>query len=407
MPDHDRMSRRTLLASGGAALLTACASRSAVVTQGTQNAVVSPDAAGASGSRNVNVDDDLPRMLGIAGVPGVSIAIIEGDRATARGVGVTRAGGSDAVNADTVFEAASLSKPVFAYLVLRLVSEGALELDKPLNEYVPLPNSGDARAKSITARHALSHSSGWRNWRNIATHTLTSDFEPGARFSYSGEGFYFLSRVVEKVTGRGILRLTRERIFEPLGMRRSSYMWSPELDTNRADPHTNRGVPGDSFGAQRGKGFRDAAAAAGKPMEEWTHEDAERVHPSINKDQPAFPNFLLPNVAGSLLTTANDYAKFLSHLMLGDGRAILDQMQAPQVAMNKALRWGLGVGLQSSGARTQFWHWGDNFGFKNFVLGDSSAKEAIAVFTNGQNGRAIYERVIRAVRGDQPAFLWI
>ena len=95
------------------------------------------------------------------------------------------------MTADTVVEAASLSKPVFAYLVMQLVSEGVIDLDKPMNDYVPLPNQGDARAKVITARHALSHSTGWRNWRNNTTQALTSDFEPGSRFGYSGEGFYF------------------------------------------------------------------------------------------------------------------------------------------------------------------------------------------------------------------------
>jgi CubicO group peptidase (beta-lactamase class C family) len=351
----------------------------------------------------------------LASVPGVSLAIVERDRVTARGIGVTRAGGSDAVDADTVFEAASLSKPVFAYLVLRLAAEGAIDLDRPLGEYVALPNPSDAAARSITARHVLSHTSGWRNWRFARDHGLTADFTPGSRFGYSGEGYYFLQRVVERVTGKGILRLTRERIFEPLGMRRSSYMSRPDLEVNRAEPHTNRGAPIESFNTRVSRGLRAFASSSSMSMDDWTHEDAERAAPTVNKDSPVFPNFLLPNVAGSLLTTANDYALFMRHLLglspapVG-GRAILDRMLASQVTINEALRWGLGVGLQSQGpgGANQFWHWGDSGGVKTFVLGDPTTGSAIVVFTNGNAGRAVYERVVRTVRGeDQAAFLWI
>jgi CubicO group peptidase (beta-lactamase class C family) len=275
-----------------------------------------------------------------------------------------------------------------------------------MNDYVPLPNQGDARAKGITARQALSHSTGWRNWRNNNTQALTADFEPGSRFGYSGEGFYFVQRVVEKVTGKGILRLTRERVFDPIGMTSSSYLWSPEMESRRAEPH-NRGVPGESFSARNGKALREAAATAGKSMDDWTHEDAERFQAMANKDQPVLPNFLLPNVAGSLLTTGNDYGKFLRHVLNGDGRAQLERMVAPQVRLNDALSWGLGVGLQSNAGRAQFWHWGDNSGTKNFVVGDPEQRSAMVVFTNGQQGKAVYERVVRAVWGDQPAFVWI
>ena len=343
-------------------------------------------------------------MMLVAGVPGVSVATIASGTAVTQGYGATRATDGTPVNADTIFEAASLGKPVFAWLALKMAAEGKLDLDRPLREYLPLP-AADARSAGITARHVLSHSSGWRNWRNSAAQPLVADFDPGSRFSYSGEGFYFLGRVLEKVSGMGILRLTRERIFEPLGMRRSSYLWSPELDANRAEPHNSRGVVGSSYGVRVGKGLRDAAAASGISMDRWTHEDAERLVPGVDRELPALPNFLLPNVAGSLLTTANDYGRFMTHL-LADGPT-LAAMSAPQTPINTALSWGLGIGLQRTASGTQLWHWGDTNGFKNFLLLDPAAKSGMVVFTNGQNGRAIYERVVRAERGDQAAFLWI
>jgi CubicO group peptidase (beta-lactamase class C family) len=411
IPAHDAvadaMTRRTWLAASGAVVLTACGASQAPVLRGSSSTLHTP---------TPSLDlDDLPTWMRLASVPGVSLAAIGRATVTARGFGVARAGGTEVVNADTVFEAASLSKPLFAYLVLRLAADGVIDLDRPLGEYVPLPNPSDAAARPITARHVLSHTSGWRNWRIARDHVLTADFTPGTRFSYSGEGYYFLQRVVERVTGRGILRLTRERVFEPLGMRRSAYMSRPDLEVNRAEPHSNRGVPLESFNTRVSRGMREFAATTSKSMDDWTHEDAERAAPGVNKDNPVFPNFLLPNVAGSLLTTANDYSLFLRHLLgvsgaAAGGRAVLDRMLAPQVTINEAIRWGLGVGLQSPGAgrADQFWHWGDSGGVKAFVLGDLAAATAVVVFTNGNSGRAVYERVVRAVRGeDQPAFLWI
>ena len=403
--DDSRLTRRDWLAASGAALLGGCVASQAATPQGSSAARrTAPSAL-----------DELPRWMRIASVPGVSVAIVDRDRTTTQGFGVTRAGGTDAVNADTVFEAASLSKPVFAYLVLRLAAENVIDLDKPLRDYLPLPNPTDEAARPITARHVLSHTTGWRNWRFARDHTLTADFTPGSRFGYSGEGYYFLQRIVERLTGTGILRLTRERVFEPLGMRRSSYMSRPDLEVNRAEPHSNRGVPIESFNTRVSRGLRASEAASGKPIEDWTHEDTERATVAVNKDALTFPNFLLPNVAGSLLTTANDYATFVKHLLglpgaPAGGHAVLDRMLAPQITINDPIRWGLGVGLQSrgDGQPNQFWHWGDSGGVKAFVLGDPSARNAIVVFTNGNSGRAVYERVVRAVRGeDQAAFLWI
>ncbi len=409
-PPNDAISRRSWLAASSAAVLSACAASRAPAFEGAQD--LGPRSQGLG---SPTFEAELPRWMTLASVPGVSLAIVDRNRTTTRGFGVTRFGGTNAVDADTVFEAASLSKPVFAYLVLRLAAENAIDLDKPLGAYLPLPNPGDEAARSITPRHVLSHTAGWRNWRFAREHVLTADFTPGSRFGYSGEGYYFLQRVVERVTGKGILRITRERVFEPLGMGRSSYMSRPDLEVNRADPHTNRGVPIDSFNTRVSRGLRDYAATASKSLDEWTHEDAERAAPTVNKDSPVFPNFLLPNVAGSLLTTANDYALFVKHLLgapgaPAGGRTILDRMLAPQITINDEIRWGLGVGLQSAGGGrgNQFWHWGDSGGVKAFVLGDPGTSTAIVVFTNGNAGRSVYERVVRAVRGgDQAAFLWI
>ena len=106
-----------------------------------------------------------------------------------------------------------------------------------------------------------------------------------------------------------------------------------------------------------------------------------------------------------MATTANDYGRFLARLLADE--AGLRVMLTPTTRINRVIQWGLGAGLQVEAAGTTLWHWGDTFGFKNFFVADPVRKSAIAVFTNGQNGRAVYERVVRDARGDQPAFVWI
>lgn len=391
------ITRRSWIGGGAALLLGGCATAST----GSSTLAPSADPAPEDGP-------DFARLMRLASVPGMAVADVDGGRVEAGGYGVRRAGAEDAVTERTVFEAASLSKPVFAYLILGLEREGLIDLGRPVSEYLALPNPDDARSRTITGRHLLSHSGGWRNWRFARDHVLTADFEPGSRFSYSGEGFAFLQRVVERLTGRGLPALARERVFAPLGMEGSTFVWHPSLDDRLASPHNGRGEPQESYNARTARQFRALEAEWGKPLEEWTSSDVERAFARTSPDQPPFPNFTIPNAAASLMTTARDYGTFVRHL-LTDGAPVLRRMMEPQVRINESLRWGLGIGLQEmEDGRTLFWHWGDNPGFKNFVVGEPAAGRATVVFTNANSGRGVYERVVRARTGtDHPAFLWI
>jgi CubicO group peptidase (beta-lactamase class C family) len=233
---------------------------------------------------------------------------------------------------------------------------------------------------------------------------------PGSRFSYSGEGFYFLQRVAEQLSGRGFSAFVRDQVLTPLGMRNSSYVWRQDLDAALASPHTNRGQPIDSNGVRTGRVFAGVATESGKGLDDWRVEDAERALPRVDAALPVLPNNLVPNAAYSLLTTANDYALFVRHLLASRGKTDprFAQMLTSQVSINEALFWGLGIGIERANGREYFWHWGDNAGFKNFVIGDAAAGWSMVVFSNGNSGARVYERVIRAVSGhDHPAFLWI
>lgn len=357
-------------------------------------------------------DAEIERLLRIANVPSMSYAVIDGDRITTRAVGVRRAGESDRVTPDTVYAAASLTKAVVSYVLLGLVQDGALSLDRPVREYLPLPNPDDPRAGAITARRLLSHSSGWRNWRNNTSTALTADFDPGVRWSYSGEGFFFMQRVAEKLTDKGISQLAREQVFEPLGMTRSSLVALESLDAFRASGHDGRGIPVQPFGQPTLAELRRIAAARNARLDTIRTEDSEQAIKTAEPNLPVLPNFLVPNAAASMLTTASDFAKFLRHLVTakrtgGRPAAIVDQMMSPQIRCNEAIQWGLGVGLEDIGDHRYAWQWGDNPGFKNFFVADPVHGKAMAIFTNGDRGPRVYERVMRSVLGeDHPAFLW-
>jgi CubicO group peptidase (beta-lactamase class C family) len=355
---------------------------------------------------------DVERLLRLSRVPSLSMAVVDGGRVTTTSYGVTTTNGTTRATPETVYAAASLTKFVTAYVFLDLVAEGKLSLDKPVGEYVPLPNPDDPRAAKLTARHLLSHSGGWRNWRFGADDKLTTDFEPGSRWQYSGEGYYFLQRVVEQAAGAGFAQVARDRVFTPLGMTRSSLVEIPALTPLIAPPHNVRGEPGTRFGVQLLAQMQSAMAARGQSLEAATYEDALAALKVIDAKLPPFPNFLIPNAAASLLTTAADFGAFLRHLVTakqqgGRTPTVVDLLMTPQVRCNEAVQWGQGAGLEQVGRRTYAWQWGDNSGYKAFYLADPAHEWGMVVFTNGERGAGVYQRVIRDVTGeDHPAFLW-
>jgi CubicO group peptidase (beta-lactamase class C family) len=325
----------------------------------------------------------VSELLKAATVPGVSLALIrDGKTYWVHSFGVRDAKSGQPLLDETIFEAASLSKPVFAYGVLKLVDEGRLNLDTPLSKYLPKPYiEGDPRLDKITARIVLSHRTGFPNWR--PAENLTIHFTPGERFSYSGEGFVYLQKVVEQITGKTLNEYMSEAVFRPLGMASSSYVWQPEFDACTALPH-------------------DVAGQAG-----------EKSKP---KDA---------NAASSLHTTAGDYAIFVEALLNGTGLSskTWKEMEKPQIAvdpectncteripreLSKSVFWGLGIGIQQTAEGESLWHWGDNGRFKCFVVAYPKQRIGAVFFMDGENGLSIINELIRtAIGGEQPALSWI
>lgn len=164
----------------------------------------------------------------------------------AKSLGVSRNARAELVNEQcgTVPEMAVLRARALgsAAAVLQLVDQGHLSLDAPLGDYLPHHVRADDRAASITPRHILSHSCGLPNWRT-ADVPLKTYFEPGARFSYSGEGFLYLQRAIEAITGERLHTVVERLVMQPLEMHRSSFIWDQRFEPNRADPHDAFGQP--------------------------------------------------------------------------------------------------------------------------------------------------------------------
>src|SRR5439155_14647540 len=323
----------------------------------------------------VQLEKDIPDLMSQANVPGLSIAVLRNGRtAWLRKFGVKNTKTKAPVTDDTVFEAASLSKPVFAYAVLKLVDQGKLGLDIPLSTYLPKPYiEGDDRLAEITARIVLSHRTGFRNWRGDGN-PLTIYFTPGERFSYSGEGFIYLQRVVEQIEGKSLNNIMTQLVFTPLGMASSSYVWRADFDERTATGHDDDAMPQDL----------------------WKPKDA--------------------GAASTLNTTAHDYALFVAAILQGAGLkpATFHEMETPQIAvdpdctnctdrtpkqLSKNIFWGLGWGIVRNSKSETLWHWGDNGAFKCFVVADPAHQSGMVMFTNSQNGLAIAPAIVREATG--------
>ncbi len=322
---------------------------------------------------------DVPELMKKADIPGMSIALIRSGKLVWTGsFGVMNADTRKPVTAQTVFEAASLSKCVFAYGVLKLVDEGKLDLDTPLTKY--LGNNYDVpdpRINLVTARHVLTHSSGFPNWREFDhSKVLQIHFNPGEKWSYSGEGVVYLSKVVEKITGMPLEDYMQQTVLKPLGMTASSYRWQERYDSLKVYRH-------DSFGKMTGRTEKIAGGL-------------EAIHGETN-------------AAASLTTNAKDYAQFLVAVLNATGlkQQTWQQMLKPGIRVTDKypqLAWGLGVGLETMPDGTWFWHWGDNGDAKAFFMASVSAKDAVVYFTNSANGLGIAREILAdAVGGTHPS----
>jgi len=330
------------------------------------------------------VDAFIGKLMDTAQVTGLCLGIVQDNRvAYVKAYGYKNKAAGTMNDTATCFYGASLSKAVFAYLVMQLVDTGLIDLDKPLYTYLPQPIpayaaykdlANDDRWKLITARHCLDHTTGFPNWRMFNPRDsgrLEFFFTPGERNAYSGEGLKLLQLIIETITGRPLDELAQEKIFRPFGMRRTSYLWQPAFESDYAVGHLE-------------------------------NED------TIPKNKRT-----RANAAGSMETTIADYTRFVAAVLRGEGLSARSrqEMLSPQISIYSlhqfpsldtatttanqriGLCYGLGWGLFTSPRGKAFFKEGHDDGWEHYALCLPGRKEAFVVMTNSSNGERIFKEL--------------
>lgn len=337
----------------------------------------------------------IPDLMRRHNVPGLSLALARKRKIVwAEAFGLRDKEANAALTPETVFEAASLSKPAYSFAVLKLVEQGKLDLNRPLVEYLGRDlNPDEPRFRQVTIRHVLTHTSGIETQPGEGRPPRL-EYTPGERFEYSPHGFDILQLAVERATGETIVPMMERMLLEPFGMSRSAYGWSDEYAKSGARGYDDKGAHRQTFNE---KIWRLSA------------EDRARV-------LTPYPLESVPNAAAGLHCTPSDYARFLIEAMrpVKDGfhlgPEMVAQMLTPHVRVGRfdELSWGLGFGLQHPQAGPgSFWHWGDWGIFQHYAVAYREEGSALVVMTNTNGLLACRDVAERALGREQPAFKWL
>jgi len=333
------------------------------------------------------IDSTVTRLMGAANVTGAGIAIFnDGKVVYSRAYGIRDKENGLLLTEDSVMSAASFTKVTFAYMVMQLVEEKLLDLDKPIYQYLPKPLpeyaayrdlAEDPRYKKITARMLLSHTSGFPNLRQFnKDQKLNINFEPGSRYAYSGEGISLLQLVVETITKKPVQELMQYRVFRPFGMNRTSMVWESRFEDNLAVPY---------------------------------NEDGRSLGPPEQRAKAA--------AAGSMMTTLGDFTRFMQAVMSSRGlrKETREMMLSPQIQIsskhefptlegetteeNKGIRlsYGLGWGLYWTPYGKAFFKEGHAEGWRNYTVCFDDQKAGIVIMTNSSNGEGIYKELLETL----------
>ena len=328
------------------------------------------------------LDRRIPELLTETKVPGLSMAVVK-DAALVwkRAYGTADVETKSPLSTDTIFEAGSVSKTVFAYAVMKLCDRGVLSLDSPLTKYSALRPLDDPRVDRITVRRVLCHTTGLPNFRS-SSQPLAFAFTPGERWLYSGEAYWYLQSVITDLLGRvdanncstfeaglrvcatDIGDYLKTNVLNPFGMTSSGYVWNADYETRVARGHDESGRP--------------------IPRRRATAVEAARYA-----------------AIGGLGTTATEYAKFLLEVLDPKpsdayrlSRATRDEMIRPQVKVDGSSSWALGWQVYHMKSGDVISHGGDNPGFKAFVVASAPRKSGWVIFMNGDNAGPIVQALV-------------
>lgn len=324
------------------------------------------------------ISNRLKELYDSSSLSGFSVAVLRDNEIfMTRHFGHQEYGGDTPVTDDTLFEASSLGKLVFAYMTLRMVDEGLLELDKPLLDYVeeeqvvdsfleePLK---DENFRQLTLRIALANSTGVPNLRQLLGRDAEVTYIRDPNLVHDGRGLdiYLAQRVAEALTGASLEQLAKKYVFEPLDMVNSSYDFR-SIDLNRLAIRT---------------------------------EFLGTVH---NWDEN---NLLSMLAAASMTTTASDFSRFL--IALNKGTGLSDEMHTEMLTPHLQIvtqggrvdYWGLGIGMLDDGESNAIYNWGDSLASKALVYLNRESGDGLVYFCHDRLGMGLYRPIVRAACGE-------
>ncbi len=308
------------------------------------------------------VDDNpknaIYKLLKDNHVPALGIGIIENGKLTK----VEVYGTLDHHNTapyNTIFKVASLTKPIFALTTLKLIDKGLLDLDEPLFTYWIDPDiKSDKRYEKLTPRLILTHQSGFPNWRYMTdSNKLAFQFDPGTKYQYSGEGFEYLRKAIENKMGKSIEELAKELLFDPLEMSDTHFWWDSEMEETRYAQNFN--------------------------------EKGEKIKTV---------KYYEANAAANLLTTVEDYGKFLVYVINGAelSENLYQEMIQHQVKLKENDYFGLGWEILTDFSDNEYalLHTGKDPGVSTLAIWFPKSKNGFLIFLNGDNVNNIYEELL-------------
>jgi CubicO group peptidase (beta-lactamase class C family) len=343
------------------------------------------------------IDQTVKRLMDTATVQGLSLAVLNNNKTVfIKSYGYKNKPKNELLDTSSIMYAASFSKAVFGFLVMKLVEENKIELDKPLYKYLkkPIPEyeyfsdlKNDSRWKLISARMCLSHTTGLPNVRWFNPITSEQDtlgvikiyFTPGTKYAYSGEGFKLLQLAIEEITQKNTDELATEKIFNPFGMARTGYIWH------------------DSFG--------DDNVAVGHMNDGGIDKKRKRTEPVSG---------------GSMVTTIADYSRFIENVMQQKGinTKSYKEMLRPQIAIHSKtqfppiteetttendaiqLSYGLGWGLMECQYGKAFFKEGNGDSWRNYNINFMEKGISIIILTNSENGEKTFHGLIKTLFRD-------
>ena len=322
------------------------------------------------------IDAHVAEWLKENDVPSVAVAYIEDRRVAWTAVYGEQSPGVPAT-AKTLYNMASLTKPVTAETVLRLASAGKLSLDESMSPFWLDPDiQDDPRSKLLTPRLCLSHQTGFPNWRGKTGGVLKIQWDPGTQTGYSGEGFNYVGRFTEKKLGKPFDVLAQEMVFGPVGMNETSYTAKSWYAGRLAIPH----------GPNRDKPVNDVAQAwNGADLLRTTIQDYAKFVVSVMHDQG-----LTREIAAERATLTRDRVK------PEDLKNVCSTAGEPGHCLVTA-GMGLGWEVETVNGEKILDHDGSDWGVKTFVMFVPARGIGVVVFTNGENGEAVIKKVVEVL----------